>query len=419
MTARRARPVIPAPPLSARPSTFRVNRVFRYFLAALATMVGVALLCVALFGEPDLLMHRIRTLLPVPAQTGANAAAVGNDQIEKRLDRLEARLEATEQVLLSMLPPSGQPLSGLPPSGQPPAGQSSSGQSLSGQTPSDQPPGSAPLGQPQPWQSQSGQFQSGQSPLEPQSGPTQSGQPQPGPAVTQMGQSPPAPPPAGQSPPAPPQPAQPASGQPQPRPGATSDTRTAHDAGRQGTARGDSPRSETPQQRADAVQAALGRLRRPSSATDDAYVPAPRQNAPGEVARTESLPPSTPLATGPRSDASRPEPQRPQPRNWDGRPEEPAGAGGRGPDRVAADQAMRNGLVQARDALNAGRVQEAQRLLQVVQLQLVFRPSGQADRGQGAGEVGRTLAALAAGDTGQARRYLDQAIGVPEQSAHN
>jgi hypothetical protein len=80
---------------------------------------------------------------------------------------------------------------------------------------------------------------------------------------------------------------------------------------------------------------------------------------------------------------------------------------------------MRNGLVQARDALNAGRVQEAQRLLQVVQLQLVFRPSGQADRGQGAGEVGRTLAALAAGDTGQATRYLDQAIGVPEQSAHN
>src|SRR6185437_10276316 len=143
----------------------------------------------------------------------------------------------------------------------------------------------------------------------------------------------------------------------------------------------------------------------------------------GETARTEASPPATPLAsplaTGPRPDASRSEPQRTQPRNGDGRPEEPAGAGARGPVRVAADQAMRNGLVQARDALNAGRVQEAQRLLQVVQLQLVFRPSGQADRVQGAGEVGRTLAALAAGDTGQARRYLDQAIGVPGQSAHN
>ena len=72
-------------------------------------------------------------------------------------------------------------------------------------------------------------------------------------------------------------------------------------------------------------------------------------------------------------------------------------------------------LTAARAALASGRVEDARRLLQEVQLQLVFRPvNGAGDEapsaGKGAADVARALEALSGNDTALSRRYVDVAV---------
>ncbi|PPQ27104.1 hypothetical protein CCS01_28655, partial [Rhodopila globiformis] len=72
-------------------------------------------------------------------------------------------------------------------------------------------------------------------------------------------------------------------------------------------------------------------------------------------------------------------------------------------------------LFAARSALAAGRIEGARRLLQQVQLQLVFRPVGAADEAvvasRAAQDVARALDALGGNDLVQSRNYIDRAIG--------
>jgi hypothetical protein len=72
-------------------------------------------------------------------------------------------------------------------------------------------------------------------------------------------------------------------------------------------------------------------------------------------------------------------------------------------------------LTAARAALASGRVEDARRLLQEVQLQLVFRPvNGAGDEapsaGKGAADVAHALEALSGNDTALSRRYIDVAV---------
>lgn len=72
-------------------------------------------------------------------------------------------------------------------------------------------------------------------------------------------------------------------------------------------------------------------------------------------------------------------------------------------------------LIAARAALANGRIDEARRLLQEAQLQLVFRPVGSAgDNGaaaaHAAAEVARALEALSANDAAQSRAHIDRAV---------
>ncbi len=69
----------------------------------------------------------------------------------------------------------------------------------------------------------------------------------------------------------------------------------------------------------------------------------------------------------------------------------------------------------AQAALGSGRVEEARRLLQEAQLQLVFRPMDTADEepatsGHSAADVARALEALSASDMPSSRRYIDAAV---------
>ncbi|HBK06618.1 MAG TPA: hypothetical protein DDZ81_12245 [Acetobacteraceae bacterium] len=73
------------------------------------------------------------------------------------------------------------------------------------------------------------------------------------------------------------------------------------------------------------------------------------------------------------------------------------------------------GLVAARAALSSGRVESARRLLQEVQLQLVFRPvtpdgDPTPSAGRGAANVAHALDALSANDIGLAQRYVAVAV---------
>jgi hypothetical protein len=72
-------------------------------------------------------------------------------------------------------------------------------------------------------------------------------------------------------------------------------------------------------------------------------------------------------------------------------------------------------LFAARSALAAGQIEDARRLLQEVQLQLVFRPLGAADESVGASratqDVARALDSLGGNDLTQSRAYIDRAIG--------
>jgi hypothetical protein len=72
-------------------------------------------------------------------------------------------------------------------------------------------------------------------------------------------------------------------------------------------------------------------------------------------------------------------------------------------------------LTAARAALASGRVEDARRLLQEVQLQLVFRPvNGGGDEapsaGKGAADVAHALEALSGNDMPLSRRYIDVAL---------
>jgi hypothetical protein len=72
-------------------------------------------------------------------------------------------------------------------------------------------------------------------------------------------------------------------------------------------------------------------------------------------------------------------------------------------------------LIEARAALAGGQIEDARRLLQQAQLQLVFRPVGSDDddpaaSGRAAADVARALDALSANDTKQSRTYIDRAL---------
>ncbi len=71
-------------------------------------------------------------------------------------------------------------------------------------------------------------------------------------------------------------------------------------------------------------------------------------------------------------------------------------------------------LLQARAALQAGHIQDAMRLLQEAQVQLVFRPIApdgtQADPEQSAADVAHALEALGANDLARSHDYIDKAL---------
>jgi hypothetical protein len=72
-------------------------------------------------------------------------------------------------------------------------------------------------------------------------------------------------------------------------------------------------------------------------------------------------------------------------------------------------------LAAARTALVSGRIEDARRLLQEAQLQLVFRPVNAAGDDQpaarnGAADVAHALDALSANDVSLSRRYVDLAV---------
>jgi hypothetical protein len=90
-------------------------------------------------------------------------------------------------------------------------------------------------------------------------------------------------------------------------------------------------------------------------------------------------------------------------------PPVPAGFGE--PRRVTP----RDRLAKARSAIAAGRIAEAQQLLEEAQLQLVFRPStaggGEPSTGsRSAGQVADALTMLGSGDAGRAVQIIDQAL---------
>jgi hypothetical protein len=82
------------------------------------------------------------------------------------------------------------------------------------------------------------------------------------------------------------------------------------------------------------------------------------------------------------------------------------------------DAAVRERLEHARDALSAGRIDDARRSLQVAQLRLVFRPIGPdgdtppPPSGESAAAVARALSLLGVGDTNRALGAIDQAIAA-------
>jgi hypothetical protein len=84
-------------------------------------------------------------------------------------------------------------------------------------------------------------------------------------------------------------------------------------------------------------------------------------------------------------------------------------------DAARAPSLARKRLEMARVALINGRVDDARRLLQEVQVQLVFRPvsPGAEDApaaGQGASDVARALGSLSSNDTSQSQHYIERAM---------
>jgi hypothetical protein len=84
-------------------------------------------------------------------------------------------------------------------------------------------------------------------------------------------------------------------------------------------------------------------------------------------------------------------------------------------DAARAPSLARKRLEMARVALMNGRIDDARRLLQEVQVQLVFRPvsPGAEDApaaGQGASDVARALGSLSSNDTSQSQHYIERAM---------
>ena len=82
------------------------------------------------------------------------------------------------------------------------------------------------------------------------------------------------------------------------------------------------------------------------------------------------------------------------------------------------------GLNAARAALASGRIEDARRLLQQAQLQLVFRPMNAEGEDspaatQGAADVAHALDALSSNDVPLSRRYIDVAVGDLSGSGTN
>lgn len=74
-------------------------------------------------------------------------------------------------------------------------------------------------------------------------------------------------------------------------------------------------------------------------------------------------------------------------------------------------------LAMARTALMKGRIDDARRMLQEVQLQLVFRPVNPSDddrqaSGQSTADVARALGALSSNDTAQSQHYIERAMAA-------
>jgi len=85
------------------------------------------------------------------------------------------------------------------------------------------------------------------------------------------------------------------------------------------------------------------------------------------------------------------------------------------PNRPPLPSPSRKRLAMARAALMNGRIDDARRLLQQVQLQMVFRPVGSGDfdaasAGQGASDVANALGALGGNDTLQSQHYIERAM---------
>ena len=85
------------------------------------------------------------------------------------------------------------------------------------------------------------------------------------------------------------------------------------------------------------------------------------------------------------------------------------------PRPQSAASATLSRLNAAQAALGGGRVEEARRLLQEAQLQLVFRPvepadEGPAASGHSAADVARALEAISSNDISSSRRYIDAAV---------
>jgi hypothetical protein len=137
--------------------------------------------------------------------------------------------------------------------------------------------------------------------------------------------------------------------------------------------------------------------------------PEPGTQAPARVAVGQPPPPPLPLP--PRQEAEDAQSVLARLRQLapEQGPEAPAAVAEARP-RPASPSLPRLGA--ARSALASGRIEDARRLLQEVQLQLVFGPIGDStpSAGKGSADVAHALDALSANDISLGRRYVDIAV---------
>jgi hypothetical protein len=171
----------------------------------------------------------------------------------------------------------------------------------------------------------------------------------------------------------------------------------------------------------------------PPASAAPAPKPAPPPAKPAPAARVEQSPPprnlaaNTPPAPKPvPPTAKRPEPDSNSPEAVLNKLRHTPGARGQVEQEASGDHAPvappeqraalpRERLLNARAALTAGRIDEARRLLEQSQVQLVLRssdPSGPsaAANSVAAGQIAEALSMLGAGDVPRAMRYIDLAV---------